>query len=160
MELYEQTLSSVSFKGQKINQMNKELFGNNERPFKVPENYFDDFDARLMQKIEAEESFNKAKENALAPIISVIKPWLTMAAGFLLIALIYHQAPVLFKYNEQAAEILRPDDDFINSLAFIVDENDINELIADQESVVVFSTDSFFVGKFSEEELAALIYLE
>ncbi|MFO7999713.1 MAG: hypothetical protein R6U46_00610 [Marinilabilia sp.] len=141
--------------------MNEELFGKKETPFKVPENYFEDFEDRLMEEIREEAT--SEKRGRLAPVFSVVKPWLAMAGGFLLIALIYHQAPRLFDQENEDQEVaveLDGDEEFINSLAFIVDENDINELILSEDSSIVLPPDTFYLQTFTEEELASLTYFD
>lgn len=52
----------------------------NSIPFKVPENYFDGFEEKLKEKIEKKPANNKFERQ-----ISSIKPYLAIAAGFLLI---------------------------------------------------------------------------
>ena len=49
-------------------------------PFKVPENYFEDFDHKLMQEIDL-----KKNKNIGMGKIQSIKPYLAIAAGFLLL---------------------------------------------------------------------------
>lgn len=147
------------FKGQNRRIMKENLFGRKERPFKVPDNYFEDFEQRLFAKIEAEAKRERNKDS-LAPVISVIKPWLAMAAAFLVIALVYYQAPKLFNGSDETAILNNTDEEFINSLALIIDENDINELIIAEDSSLVLPPDTLFWGEFTEEELAAVTYFE
>ncbi len=59
----------------------KELKNNSQ--FSVPEGYFDTFHDRLKQRVE-QESFTKRPR-----IISMLKPWMGLAAGFLLIVAVY-----------------------------------------------------------------------
>jgi len=139
--------------------MSEELFGNKKRPFEVPENYFEEFEQRLLKKMEAETT-EVPGDDTVASIISVIKPWLAMAASFLVIALLYYQVPKLFSPDSKLAGQEAINDSFINSLAFIVDENAINEMIIAEDSDFVFPPDSVFFGTFTEEELAAITYFE
>lgn len=53
-----------------------------ENPFRVPENYFEDFSARLQMKLESEKMEAPKKQNK---VIQILKPALTMAAGFALL---------------------------------------------------------------------------
>lgn len=53
-----------------------------ENPFRVPENYFDDFSARLQVKLDAEQNAVPVKKNN---IIRYLKPAIGLAAGFALI---------------------------------------------------------------------------
>lgn len=50
-----------------------------ENPFKVPENYFEEFTQELMKKLPAKETILQAEE---ATLWLRIKPWLYMAAMF------------------------------------------------------------------------------
>lgn len=137
--------------------MTNKIFENRERPFKVPQNYFDEFEERFMKKIGVGESH---ENNVKVSVISAVKPWLGMAAGFILIAIIYHQAPRLFKNEEKVSSVQQDDDSFINSLAFLIDENDINELILNEDSTLVLPPDTFFLGSCTEEELMVLTYFQ
>jgi hypothetical protein len=53
-----------------------------ENPFRVPGNYFEDFSARLQMKLESEKMEAPKKQNK---VIQILKPALTMAAGFALL---------------------------------------------------------------------------
>lgn len=53
-----------------------------ENPFRVPENYFDDFSARLQSKLDAEQNAVPVKKNN---IIRYLKPAIGLAAGFALV---------------------------------------------------------------------------
>ena len=53
-----------------------------ETPFRVPENYFEDFSARLQMKLESEKMEAPKKQGK---VIQILKPALTMAAGFALL---------------------------------------------------------------------------
>ena len=141
--------------------MRKDYFGNKELPFKVPEHYFENFENNLLNQLEAEETSQKKNDNSLRLVISIIKPWLAMAAGFLLIALVYYQAPRIFSDKmSKVSEVGMSEEDLINSLALIVDENEIHELLINADSAYLFPPDSLQIDSFTEEELAALTYFE
>jgi len=53
-----------------------------ENPFRVPENYFDNFSARLQAKLDAEQNAVPVKKNN---IIRYLKPAIGLAAGFALV---------------------------------------------------------------------------
>ncbi|MFW6042827.1 MAG: hypothetical protein ACOCPW_00555, partial [Marinilabiliaceae bacterium] len=84
--------------------------------------------------------------------------------GFLLIAVIYYQAPRLFDQHPGEEETVvveeSADDAFINSLAYIVDEGEINELILSEDSTLVLPPDTFYFGEFTEDELVSLSYFD
>ena len=48
----------------------------NRKPFKIPENYFEDFNARLESQFEIQTEIQTIKVNKM------IKPWMYMAAMF------------------------------------------------------------------------------
>jgi len=48
----------------------------NRKPFTVPENYFDDFGARLQSQLELQPQAEPVKSN------KIIRPWMYMAAMF------------------------------------------------------------------------------
>jgi hypothetical protein len=58
-----------------------------ETPFGVPENYFDDFAARLQMKLDAEKTVVSLPKNQF---IKYIKPVLGMAASFALIFMLVY----------------------------------------------------------------------
>ncbi len=55
-----------------------------DNPFKTPEGYFDTFSDRLQQKIKTQE-----EESASTSVIVMIKPYIAVAAGFLLLFLLW-----------------------------------------------------------------------
>lgn len=70
-----------------------------EVPFRVPENYFDDFSARLNARIEAEKSVIPEPKNR---IIQLLKPALGLAASFALIFMLVYWPLKSFKPSEVA----------------------------------------------------------
>ncbi len=64
--------------------LDKEKF-NQEDIFKVPEGYFENFDNQLKMIIHPEES----KKTSISKM-DIFKPWIGLAAAFLLIALVYN----------------------------------------------------------------------
>jgi hypothetical protein len=55
------------------------------QPFRVPENYFENFGARLKVRIEEEEQASKKRS-----MLYYLKPFLTMAASFVLVMLLVY----------------------------------------------------------------------
>lgn len=68
-------------------------------PFWIPENYFDDFSARLHVKLEAEKSILPNQQNR---IIQFLKPALGLAASFALIFMLVYWPLKSFTPNEVA----------------------------------------------------------
>ena len=58
-----------------------------ESPFGVPDNYFDDFSARLQMKIETEKTILPNQQNR---IIQFLKPAIGLAASFALIFMLVY----------------------------------------------------------------------
>ncbi len=83
-----------------------------------------------------------------------------MAASFLVIALLYYQVPKLFSSDAELVNVETGEESFINSLALMVDEKEINQLILAEDSDFVLPPDSVLFGTFTEEELAAITYFE
>jgi hypothetical protein len=83
-----------------------------------------------------------------------------MVAAFLVVALVYYEAPKLFNPSDETTTLNNTDEALINFLALIIDENDINELIIAEDSSLVLPPDTSFWGEFTEEELAAVTYFE
>ncbi len=137
----------------------EDFFGNKNNPFEVPEGYFDDFEAKFMNQISEVETVRK--KSRLKPFVDVVKPWVAMAAAFIVIAVIYYQAPRLFENDqEQVDASVFEEEEFINSVALMVDENDIQELIINEDSTLVIPSDTLYWSGLTEEELATLTYFE
>ena len=142
--------------------MSEDLFGKKENPFEVPDNYFEDFERRMTEKVDSQPAEEKGK---VVSLFSAVKPWVAMAAGFLLIAVLYYQAPLLFdRSSEETQESVVVEESaenaLINSLAFMVDQDEINELILSEDSILVLPSDAFYFGEFTEDELASLSYFD
>lgn len=61
--------------------------------FSVPDNYFDTFEQKMMDKIRAEEKPLAQK------VIRVMKPWIWLAAIFIVVALVYYTTPYFMPKN-------------------------------------------------------------
>ncbi len=133
-----------------------------ENPFRVPENYFDDFSARLQMKIEAEKKVVQAPKNR---IIQFLKPAISLAASFALIFMLVYWPLRTFLPNQVAEnnnieiEITDEDSQFLNFLEGI-DENSFYALL-DEPAVsdIEFSDEellTYLSTNFSDYEL----YLE
>ena len=104
----------------KLSRLKKEV------PFKVPDNYFDDFSARLQMKLEAE------KKNVVTPknrIVQFLKPALGLAASFALIFMLVYWPLKSFTPSQEATNDLQiemPDSEYLN----IVEGMDDNSFYA------------------------------
>lgn len=70
-----------------------------ENPFRVPDNYFENFSARLQERMETEKAGVPEKKNT---IIRYLKPAIGLAAGFALIFTLSYWPLRMFTPNEQA----------------------------------------------------------
>jgi hypothetical protein len=112
-----------------------------ENPFRVPENYFDDFSARLQIKLEAEKKgFSKNRNR----IIQLLKPAIGLAAGFALIFMLAYWPLKTFNKNQQASSSTTQTD--INDMilaSFVegMDENSFYALLDEPAVAVQFNDD-------------------
>ncbi len=137
--------------------MNKKELGSKENPFKVPENYFENFKMRFPQPVTAHLEGTKD----VVRLWPLIKPWLTLAAIFTIIALVYYQVPRMFLKDELSAHVSSQNgDSWLNSLALMIDEQDINALIMEQDSTMIPAFDTNSQLTITEEELALLTMFE
>ncbi|GAB1453615.1 hypothetical protein MASR2M47_36710 [Draconibacterium sp.] len=70
-----------------------------ENPFRVPEHYFDDFSARLQMKLDAEKMGVQKKRNN---VVWLLKPAISIAAGFALLFTLAYWPLKLITPNQQA----------------------------------------------------------
>lgn len=73
-----------------------------EKPFGVPDDYFDDFSARLQMKLGEDETSEKSRNSK---IMGMIKPVLGLAASFVLVVLLVRVPLKSFMSKEQPEEI-------------------------------------------------------
>jgi hypothetical protein len=112
-----------------------------ENPFRVPDNYFEDFSARLQMKLEAENNGVSANQNRF---IQYLKPAIGLAAGFALIFSLAYWPLKTFTPNQQAANISSDIDEsemLFASLVEGIDENSFYTLLDEPEVAVQLSDD-------------------
>ncbi len=124
-----------------------------EPPFGVPDNYFDDFSARLHHRLEAEKQTLPQRGN---PIIRYLKPVLGLAASFALIFMLVYWPVKSFLPNYLAKtntyiESTSEDVDFVTFLEKL-DENSFFALI--QEPFINQETAN---DDFNDEELLSYL---
>lgn len=124
-----------------------------ENPFRVPDNYFDDFSARLQLKMEEEKRGISKNQNK---IIRLLKPALGLAAGFALIVMLAHWPLKTFTPNQQANNIDTETDISEMLYANMVEGIDVNSfyaLLEEPKGSDKFSTDdlAIFVNTNSSE---------
>jgi flagellar biosynthesis/type III secretory pathway M-ring protein FliF/YscJ len=128
-----------------------------EQPFGVPENYFDEFSARLQTKLEAEKRVLPQQKNR---VIRLLKPAIGLAASFIVIFLLVYLPIKSFLPNytannipqaEQVETEINEEDDYITLLENI-DENSFFSLL--QES---FKNNEPKEEDFNDEELLSYL---
>ncbi len=113
-----------------LNKIKKE---GNKSGFDVPEGYFDSLEDKIMENIIAEEQPLRKK------IIMVAKPWLSLAAIFILAALVYYNVPYFMKDQTQTAQIVTVDQDIsLDYLASNFEESDIVDFLLEEDNAPIF----------------------
>jgi len=126
-----------------------------ETPFQVPENYFDDFSARLQVKLEAEKAGIPKQQNR---IIQFLKPALGLAASFFLIFMLvyYPLKNYMPSHNIEQAELMNDSEtDFLNIIEGI-DENSFFALLEGSNNGNNFSDDdlvAYVSANFTDYEI-------
>ena len=121
-----------------------------ENPFKVPDNYFDDFSARLQIKLDAETGKRKNK------IIQFIKPALGLAAGFALIFMLAYWPLTTFTKKQLAknsSEEIETSEMLYASMVEGIDENSFYALLDDPNGTEQFNDEDLanFVNTYSSD---------
>ena len=96
-------------------------------PFKVPDNYFEDFNHQLMKKIDDEE--NKSSEKWK---IRSLKPFLAIAAGFLILFSIWFMFLGKLGSKEMSANNETHEEALFGYFASI-DTDELIHMISDEE---------------------------
>lgn len=128
-----------------------------ENPFKTPDNYFDDFSARLQMKLEAEKKVIPTKQNQ---VIRLLKPVLGLAASFALIFLLVYWPLKTFMPTEVAQNNAHPDLNEMEYLSMVegIDENSFYALLDEPNGSVEFTDDdlvSYLSTNISEYDIYA-----
>ncbi len=125
-----------------------------ENPFRVPDNYFDDFSARLNARLETEEKGVSKNQNK---IIQFLKPALGLAAGFALIIMLAYWPLKKFTPDQQLANNTNEETDLIDMIYATmvegIDENSFYALLDDKNGSTQFSDEDLanFVNANSSE---------
>ena len=130
-----------------------------EYPFGIPDNYFDDFSARLKIRLEEEKKISPKQKNR---IIQFLKPAIGLAAGFALIVMLAYwpfksNLPNQLANNTNQESELNEDEHL--SLVESIDENSFYALLDEPATSVEFSDEdliNYVSSNISEYE----IYLE
>lgn len=118
-----------------------------EQPFDTPDNYFDDFSARLQMRIEAEKRVGDPKKISF---IQILKPALGLAASFAIIFMLVY-VPLKTFILHQVAEVTEiPEDPDARILNYIenIDESSFISLLNESENEET---------TFSDEELTLYV---
>ncbi len=98
-----------------------------ENPFRVPDNYFDDFSVRLQKKLDAEKAGDIQNKNR---IIQFLKPAIGLAAGFALIIMISYWPLKTTTTNQNASNTGSESDISEMLYANMVEGIDVNSFYA------------------------------
>lgn len=105
---------------------------NSSAGFKVPDNYFESFDDKMVGVIKAEET------PLVKKIVLVIKPWATLAAIFTLVALIYYTTPYYITENKSIVQASYNNDISLDFLSSRLDESDLIDFILEDGNSAIF----------------------
>ncbi|NQU85247.1 MAG: hypothetical protein HQ541_05755 [Mariniphaga sp.] len=129
-----------------------------ENPFKIPNNYFDDFNARLDEKIKQEYQIKKSN-----PVIRILKPVIGIAASLAIIFMLVNWPFGKSEINQTAnIESGLPEYNIENAIIGIMEEMDDISLFAIFESEIEdepFSDDEL-IGYLSANLSDYDIYIE
>ena len=127
-----------------------------EYPFRTPDNYFDDFSARLQLRLEAEKKATVPRKIRFADIL---KPALGLAASFAIIFMLVYIPLKTFMPSERT-EVAAVTDDYDEAgiLNYIenIDESSFISLLNEDENKDVFSDDDltlYVSANFSDYEI-------
>jgi len=127
-----------------------------ENPFGTPDNYFDDFSARLQMRIEAEKQATVPRKIKFRDIL---KPALGLAASFAIIFMLVY-VPLKTFIPDQRTEVAALSDDYDEAgiLDYIenIDESSFISLLNEDENEDVFSDDDlalYVTANFSDYEI-------
>lgn len=120
-----------------------------EPPFKVPENYFGDFSARLHSRLESENNLDPQEKKG---IVRYLKPVLGMAASFALIFMLVYWPLKSFLpgYMAETTTVIEQENEMDTYMPSIerIDENSFFSLIVE----TISGTEEAEEG-FNDEEL-------
>jgi hypothetical protein len=124
-----------------------------DNPFRVPENYFEDFSARLHERMEVEKIGVPKNQNR---VIQFLKPAIGLAAGFALIFTLSYWPLRIFTPNEQAKNITTVNSEsemLYASWVEAIDENSFYAMLDNPNGSVDFTDDDLadFVNTNSSE---------
>ncbi|MDG5800686.1 hypothetical protein QA597_09980 [Marinilabiliaceae bacterium ANBcel2] len=128
-------------------------------PFKVPDNYFESFEERLLNKIEDKKPEESDIIKKPVKKVSLISPWIGMAAAFLIIAIIYSQLPHMI-FPERMPE--KTEHTFDNnkyiSPADLFNEQELMDILTQYEGEIEIVHDSTLFKDLDTEDFISLTY--
>ncbi len=101
--------------------------------FSVPDDYFESFEDKIMSKIHAEEQPLGKK------IMLVLKPWLSLAAIFTVIALVYYNTPYI-KTSNTLVDASISNDYSIDLISADFNELELFDIISEENNNAIFET--------------------
>jgi hypothetical protein len=126
-----------------------------ENPFGTPDNYFEDFSARLQYKLEAEK---KPAPKPQGIVIRFLKPALGLAASFALIFLMVYWPIKTFLPKTELADANEPALEEMEYLTMVegIDENSFYALLDEPDNTSELSEDdliAYLSANLSEYDL-------
>lgn len=125
-----------------------------ENPFRAPENYFDDFSARLQMKLEAEKQVTISRKPRF---IQLIKPALGLAASFAIIFMLVYVPMKTFMSKEiNTVADTRENETGIENLLDQMDEMSFFAVLTENNEEANFTSDDldmYVSANFSDYEI-------
>lgn len=122
--------------------------------FKIPDNYFESLDDTILSVIQADETpFGKK-------IIMVLKPWISLAAIFILVALLYYSVPYLTTKDKSLAQALPNTEISLEFLSTRFDESELIDFIIQEDNATIFEsikTEQNLLDGISYEDIENLV---
>lgn len=121
--------------------------------FNVPDGYLESFEDKMMEIINAEE------QSLAKKIVLVLKPWLSMAAIFTVIAIVYYNTPY-FKTSQTVADASISNEITLDLFSSDFDELELMNMITDENNTSIFeniNTDPTLLEGITYEDIEGLV---
>jgi len=125
-------------------------------PYKVPEGYFDNLPGIIKENVKQDSLPQKAK------IIQILKPWMSLAAGFLFIVVIYVTfipEKTTIQVATTSADLFEEYFESIDPIASQLSEYDLASYLSDEDINEAFSKpmEQTDISTLTAEEIEDLI---
>lgn len=128
-----------------------------ENPFRIPDGYFENLNRQIHEKVNPQR-------NNMSPIpgrLSLIAPWLGLAAAFLIIALAYRQLPERVFPGRSVTKQIDAETILETSPWYLPGDYELMEFLSDENDLNLnIYPDSIIFEGINEEDLNRLTFIE